>query len=135
METQIQMVGIADKYADQRRVLKLSDYERGYLEASFWAHLEMQEYKSQYSDWYEHLKDEENEWLAVVVGDRSFDLCISLNVKFDAGLPDEPPEYKYPQGLVCVAYEMHPELDGMGNPTGDMSTDTSLEHFIKEAKS
>ena len=44
------------------------------------------------------------------------------------------PDPHYTEDLVVVVYECRPDIDGMGNPTGDYSTDTTLEYFLKEAK-
>jgi len=117
---------------DEFNELPLSDYEKGYLTASYEGYLEMEEYKCQNGAWYEHLLDGDNEWVRVVVGDRDFDLCMYFNVKPDPDYPDELIGTDYPKDLVVLVYECHPEIDGMGNPTGNYTTDTSLEYYLKE---
>ena len=41
---------------------------------------------------------------------------------------------EYIKDLIVKVYECHEDIDGMGNPTGTYSTDTTLEHFLKEVK-
>jgi len=116
---------------DEFNELPLSDFEKGYLTASYEGYLEMEEYKCPNGTWYEHLLDEENEWVRVVVGDRTFDLCIYFDMqKIERRSGSDP---HYTKDLVVLVYECHPEIDGMGNATGNYTTDTSLEYYLKEA--
>ena len=95
----------------------------------------MQDYKCPNSTWYEHLLDGENEWVGAIVGDRHFDLCMYFDLKPDPNYPDELCiNEEYIKDLIVKVYECHEDIDGMGNPTGTYSTDTTLEHFLKEAK-
>ena len=117
---------------DELNELPLSDYEKGYLTAFYEGYLEMQEYKCPNGTWYEHLLDGDNEWVGAIVGDRHFDLCIYFDMQKIERRSDPDPHYT--EDLVVVVYECRPDIDGMGNPTGDYSTDTTLECFLKEAK-
>jgi len=102
---------------DEFNELPLSDFEKGYLTAVYdeLASVEAKEYIDQYPV--------ENFWFIQVVGDRQFDLCIYLSNEDDIT-----------SDKVCVVYECHPDIDGMGNHTGTYSTDTSLEYYLKEVK-
>jgi len=95
---------------DEFNVLPLSDYEKGYLTAVYDTVIEDE--AKEYHDKY----PEENFWSRCNVGEREFDLCVYTT-----------------SGIVCVVYECHPDMDGMGNPTGTYSTDTTLEYYLKEA--
>ena len=118
---------------DELNELPLSDYEKGYLTAFYEGNLEMQEYKCPNGTWYEHLLDGENEWVGAIVGDRHFDLCMYFDLKPDPNYPDELYiNEEYIKDLIVLAYECHPDIDGMGNVTGTYSTDTSLEYYLKE---
>ena len=117
---------------DELNELPLSDYEKGYLTAFYEGYLEMQEYKCPNGTWYEHLLDGDNEWVGAIVGDRHFDLCIYFDMQKIERRSDPDPHYT--EDLVVLVYECHPDIDGMGNPTGDYSTDTTLEYFLKEVK-
>ena len=118
---------------DDLNELPLSDYEKGYLTAFYEGYLDMQEYKCLNGAWYEHL-DDDMEWVGVSIGDRHFDLCMYFDVKPDPDYPDELIGMEFPKDLIVKVYECHEDMDGMGNPTGTYSTDTSLEYFLKEAK-
>ena len=98
---------------DELNELPLSDYEKGYLTAVYDTVVEdeAKEYHNKYP--------EENFWSRCNVGEREFDLCVYLS--------------ETTSHLVCIVYECHPDIDGMGNPTGTYSTDTSLEYYLKEA--
>ena len=111
--------------------LPLSDYEKGYLTAFYEGYLEIEEYKCQSGIWYEHLLDEDQEWARVKVGDREFDLCMYFDLQKIEKRFDPDPHYT--EDLIVLVYECYPDIDGMGIATGQYSTDTSLEYFLKEA--
>ena len=96
---------------DELNELPLSDYEKGYLTAVYDTVVEDE--ANEYHDKY----PEENFWSRCNVGEREFDLCVYLDCD---------------KSKVCVVYECHPEIDDMGNPTGNYTTDTTLEYFLKE---
>ena len=96
--------------------LVLSDFEKGFLTAHFEAHLRFEDYRCQGNAWYEHL-DDEMEWVGVQVLGRMFDICIYFAEKSDP---------KYPQDLVAVVYECHPNADG------EYQTKVNKEWFLKE---
>ena len=117
---------------DELNELPLSDYEKGYLTAFYEGYLEMEDYKCPNGTWYEHLLDGDNEWVGAIVGDRHFDLCIYFDMQKIERRSGLDPHYT--EDLVVVVYECRPDIDGMGNPTGTYSTDTTLEYFLKEVK-
>jgi hypothetical protein len=92
--------------------LELSEYERGYLTAHYIGYCTLQEYKCYNGDWYEHLLDGELEWESVLVGDRLFDLCFSMDRQIDPEYPDEP-DYEYPESLVVIASENKRDENGL----------------------
>ncbi len=102
---------------DELNELPLSDFEKGYLTAIYdeLASVQAKEYLDDYP--------EENSWFMQVVGDRTFDLCIYLSNEDDIT-----------SDKVCVVYECYETIDGMGNPSGSYSTDTSLGYYLKQAK-
>ena len=100
---------------DEFNVLPLSDYEKGYLTAVYNT-LAEPEAKEYHND-----NPEENSWFMEAVGERTFDLCTYLSDESDIT-----------SDKVCIVYEAHPDVDGMGNPTGTYSTDTTLEYYLKE---
>jgi hypothetical protein len=102
---------------DELNELPLSDYEKGYLTAVYDTVVEdeAKEYHNKYP--------EENFWSRCNVDEREFDLCVYLSDEDDTT-----------SDLVCLVYECHPEIDGMGNATGNYSTDTSLGYYLKEVK-
>ena len=63
---------------------------------------------------------------------RNIDLCIYFDMQKIERRSDPDPHYT--EDLVVVVYECRHDIDGMGNPTGDYSTDTTLEYFLKEVK-
>ena len=117
---------------DEFNELPLSDYEKGYLTAFYEGYFDMQEYQCHNSAWYEHLlENDDKEWVGVAIGDRVFDLCIYFDMEKIERRSEPDPEYT--EDLIVLVYECHPEIDGMGNPTGNYTTDTSLEYYLKEA--
>ena len=117
---------------DELNELPLSDYEKGYLTAFYEGYLDMQEYKCPNGTWYEHLLDGDNEWVGAIVGYRHFDLCIYFDMQKIERRSGLDPHYT--EDLVVVVYECRPDIDGMGNPTGTYSTDTTLEYFLNQVK-
>ena len=103
--------------------LVLSDFEKGFLTAHFEAHLRFEDYRCRGNAWYENL-DDEMEWVSVQVLGRMFDICIWLDTSIQEKYPDEAPEY--PQDLVAVVYECHP------NANGEYQTKVDKQWFLKK---
>ena len=97
---------------DELKELPLSDFEKGYLTAVYDTVVENE--AKEYHDKY----PEENFWSRCNVGKREFDFCV----------------YLVDDNKVGLVYECYPEIDGMGNPTGNYTTDTTLEYFLKGAQ-
>ena len=98
--------------------LNLTDYEKGFLTAFYESYIHLENYKCSNGQWYEHLYNDDMEWVGVQIGKRMFDICIWFNT--------DKEEVEYPKDLIACVYECTKTKDD------NWTTDTSTSWFITD---